>query len=278
MEAVTEEPPIVKLSDLSCGYRGHAVLEHVSFELFRGQVMVLLGPNGVGKTTLFRTMLGLLDPLEGSVEICGSPLSSHGKGREPKRVAYVPQAHVPSFSFTVLEIVLMGRTPMMGTFATPSEQDRQAARECLDALGLGTIAERPYTEISGGERQMTLIARALAQEPEVLVMDEPASSLDLGNQAKLLSMVRDLAKDRGMSVLMTTHNPDHALLVADRVLLMARRDGKVSCLCGSREEVLTAQNLSSAYGTKVEVIEGSGLSACALRLQRDPENGEGGQR
>jgi iron complex transport system ATP-binding protein len=274
---VSGRPPVVVVSDLSCGYRGRAVLEHVSFELSRGQVMALLGPNGVGKTTLFRTMLGLLEPIGGSVRMCGEPPSGGGRRRVPSHVAYVPQAHVPSFSFSVLEVVLMGRTPMMGAFATPSERDRRAAMGCLEALGLGAIADRPYTEVSGGERQMTLIARALAQGPEVLVMDEPAASLDLGNQARLLSMVRDLARGRGISVLMTTHNPDHALLVADRVLLMVREGARVSCVCGGRDEVLTAQNLSRAYGTRVEVIEGSGLSACALRLSEAPDEGRGRQ-
>ncbi|RDB64670.1 hypothetical protein C1878_02190 [Gordonibacter sp. 28C] len=260
---------MIAVRDLRCGYDGRAVVENVSFEVERGQVLVLLGPNGVGKTTLFKTVLGLLPRLGGEVLLDGAPLDAKPGSDDLKRIAYVPQAHVPAFAFTVAEVVVMGRTPRIKAFAAPSERDRAFARKTLVELGLEHLAERPYTEVSGGERQMILIARALVQEPDVLIMDEPAASLDFGNQAILLRMVRDLSRSRGLSVLMTSHNPDHALLVADKVLLLSKGGG---CRCGRVEDVLDDESLTDAYGTPIDIIEkaagpnGAALRSCVLRL------------
>ncbi len=248
---------MLEIRNLTCGYAEKPVVCGVNLSLDAGEIVAILGPNGVGKTTLFKTVLGILPRLGGEVELDGRPLDMRPGGPHMRRIAYVPQAHAPAFAFTVEEIVLMGRTSRMGAFSTPSEGDRAAARRVLADLGLGDIVGRPYTQISGGQRQMVLIARALVQEPDVLVMDEPAASLDLGNQARLLSSIRELASDRGLAVLMTTHNPDHALLVADKVLLFGRDGGT---LFGDASEVCRADSLSHAYGTPVGIVEGP--SAC----------------
>lgn len=260
---------MLAVENLSCGYGGKFIVRNLSFEIERGSVLVLLGPNGIGKTTLFKTVLGLLPRLGGNILLEGVPLDMRPGGADLKRIAYVPQAHVPAFAFSVLDVVLMGRTPRMKAFSAPTERDRSASAAVLEELGLTALAQRPYTEISGGERQMALIARALVQQPDVLVMDEPTASLDLGNQAKLLRMVRSLSQERNLTVIMTSHNPDHALLVADDVLLMTA-EGHMH---GAAREVLTQENLSVAYGTPIEVIEAhleeadcSALRSCALRL------------
>lgn len=255
------EGALLSVRDLRCGYGDATVLPSVSFDVHAGELLVMLGPNGVGKTTLFKTILGLLPALGGEVLLSGEPFK--GKGGAAKRIAYVPQAHVPAFPFTVEEIVLMGRTPRISAFSTPSGADRELVKRTLDELGLLHLAKRPYTEVSGGERQLILVARALAQEPDVLVMDEPASSLDFGNQAKLLRLLTALKRERSLGVLMTTHNPDHALLVADGALLFTES----GCLHGPTSEILTESNLSRAYRTPVAIVGGDGVPAsCTLKL------------
>jgi iron complex transport system ATP-binding protein len=245
---------MLEVRGLACGYRGRRVLDDVTFTVGDGRAAVILGPNGVGKTTLFKTLLGLLAPLGGEVLLDGHRIDLRAGSSDMRRIAYVPQSHVPSFSFTVTEVVVMGRTPRLGRFATPSATDVAKAREVLGQLGLDDLADRDYTQLSGGERQMVLIARALVQEPAVLMMDEPAASLDLGNQARLLRAARKLADERGLSVVMSSHNPDHAFLVADDVLLVSRDGTKF----GPANDLLDAAELSRVYDTRVRVLEGSG--------------------
>jgi iron complex transport system ATP-binding protein len=252
---------MLEVQNLTCGYAGKSLVENVNFRISNGETLVLLGPNGIGKTTLFKTMLGLIPKINGEVLMDGSPLDMKPDSTDMRRIAYVPQEHESAFAFTVVEIVLMGRTAKMQPFATPSSADKDAVRNTLRTLGLDYLQDCFYTEISGGERQMVLIARALVQEPDVLVMDEPAASLDLGNQAKLLRIVRDLSRDRDLSVLMTSHNPDHALAIADKVLLL-RKGGFVH---GTADEILNGELLSEAYGTEIEII-GNDLRSCVLKV------------
>ena len=257
---------LLSVRNLKCGYDGKVVLPDISFDLASGELLVMLGPNGVGKTTLFKTILGLIPKLDGSVLLSGKPFEGHGSNA--KRIAYVPQAHVPAFPFAVEEIVLMGRTPRLTTFETPSDSDRRLAEEVLDELGLLHLAKRAYTEMSGGERQLILVARALVQELDILVMDEPASNLDFGNQAKLLKILSSLTKERNLAVLMTTHNPDHALLVADSALLFTSG----TCVHGPVGEVITEESLSLAYNTPIAILERcdctspDALRTCTLKL------------
>lgn len=234
---------------LGFGYRGHAVGRGVDLELRAGEVMCLLGPNGGGKTTLFKTLLGLLPAQAGSVSLDGRDLARLSRGELARRVGYVPQAHASFFPFSVREVVLMGRAAHLELFATPGARDRARAGEALAMLGIAHLAERIFTEISGGERQMTLIARALAQEPAILVMDEPTANLDFGNQARVLAIIRDLAA-RGLSIILSTHDPDQAFACADRVALL--REGTIVAM-GKPREVLTAPALRQLYGVEVAV-------------------------
>lgn len=235
--------------DLSIGYPGRLVGSGISLALGRGEVLGLLGPNGAGKTTLFRTLLGLQPALAGMVTIDGAPIAGLRPAELARRMAYVPQAHVTEFSYAVLDIVLMGRTARLRPFASPGAADARIAREKLDGLGIGDLAAADYTRISGGQRQLVLIARALAQEAPILVMDEPTASLDFGNQAMVLARIRDLAAE-GYGVVLSTHDPDHALLVAHRVAVIANGGLKAA---GAANEVVTGDMLSDVYGTPVLV-------------------------
>lgn len=239
------------VQDLAFGYPGKEVGRGVSFSLAGGEVLCLLGPNGGGKTTLFKTILRLLAARRGGVIVDGEPVAGWSRRRLARVFGYVPQAQLGVFPFTVAEIVLMGRTAHIGPFATPSHGDRAVAEEALAVLGIGHLAARSYTEISGGERQLTLIARALAQQPAILVMDEPTASLDFGNQVRVLGEIEQLAR-RGIAVMLSTHDPDHAFLCAHRVALL--HEGRLARL-GPRGEVITRESLHEVYGVEVMVME-----------------------
>ena len=235
---------------LAYGYPERTIGADVELALTAGRVICVLGPNGGGKTTLFRTLLGLLPLRSGRIALGGRPLQDWSRRNLARVVGYVPQAHAASFAFTVREIVLMGRTAHVGPFATPSHRDRDAADAALATLGITHLAERVYTEVSGGERQLTLIARALAQEAQLLVLDEPTASLDFGNQLRVLDRLRALA-DGGIGILFSTHDPDHAFLCAEQVLML--RDGCILSV-GRPENVITRDNLRLLYGVEVEVV------------------------
>ncbi|HEY2134267.1 MAG TPA: ABC transporter ATP-binding protein [Xanthobacteraceae bacterium] len=245
--------------ELSIGYRDHLVGSDISLSLGAGEVLCLLGPNGAGKTTLFRTLLGLQPPLGGAVLIGDAPLAGLPPAEIARRLAYVPQAHVTEFSYSVLDVVLMGRTARLKPFASPGAADERVAIDKLAGLGIADLASHDYTRISGGQRQLALIARALAQETPILVLDEPTASLDFGNQSLVLSRIRDLAR-QDFGIVLSTHDPDHALLVATRVAIIA--DGGLRAI-GPPDEVVTAKLLSAVYRTEVLVEETrSGRRVC----------------
>ena len=237
-------------SGLAIGYRDREVGRGLDVKLQQGEVLALLGPNGSGKTTLLKTLLGILTPLAGEPTIDGTPIGRLSAGERARRIAYVPQSHTPSFAFTVETIVLMGRTAHGNLFSAPSAADRAVAARALERFGIAALSTRPYTMISGGERQLVLLARALAQEPRFIVLDEPTASLDFGNQGKVLREMRALAAS-GHGVLFTTHDPNHALRAADRAFLM--RSGS-RLAEGKEREVLTRGRLEELYGTPVEAL------------------------
>ncbi|HEV7318685.1 MAG TPA: ABC transporter ATP-binding protein [Ensifer sp.] len=260
------------IRNLTFGYRGRQVGTNISLSLETGEVLALLGPNGAGKTTFFKTILGLLPVRTGNVLLDAKPLSTWPRRERARRIAYVPQAHAALFPFTALDVVLMGRAPHLQPFSSPGARDRDIALSALRGLGMAHIAERPYTEISGGERQIVLIARALAQEPTILIMDEPTANLDYGNQMRVLSHIRALAAS-GLSVVLSTHNPDHAFLVADRVALL---HASTIAAIGPPDDVLTPAALNQLYNIDVVIgsIEGSPARLCAPRLAAPtPEKG-----
>jgi iron complex transport system ATP-binding protein len=235
---------------LSIGYPGRLVGENLDVAVASGEVLALLGPNGGGKTTLLKTLLGLLRQKAGEVRLDERPLSSLGGAERARLVAYVPQSHAATFAFTVETIVLMGRSAHGSLFSRPSQHDRDVALQMLERFGILHLRDRPYTMISGGERQLALLARALAQEPRFVVLDEPTASLDFGNQGRVLREIRTLA-GAGHGVLFTTHDPNHALRAADRAYLL--RDGK-RLAEGPVGSVLQRAQLEELYGGPVELL------------------------
>jgi iron complex transport system ATP-binding protein len=232
---------------LTIGYSDRVVGRGLDVALKQGEVLALLGPNGGGKTTLLKTLLGILRPRAGEVAIGGRALARISLRERARLIAYVPQVHVPSFAFTVESVVLMGRTAHGSLFSPPSARDRAVAAGALERFGIAQLAQRPYTMISGGERQLTLLARALAQEPQFVVLDEPTASLDFGNQGRVIREIRTLATS-GHGVLFTTHDPNHALAAADRAYLL-RRGAQVGE--GLVADVLTLDKLSALYGARI---------------------------
>jgi iron complex transport system ATP-binding protein len=254
---------MLEVKDLAFGFPRRTVGHGVSFSLGAGEVMCVLGPNGGGKTTLFRTLLGLLERQAGSVRIENHLLEELSRGDIARRVGYVPQGHAAYFAFTVREFVLMGRTAHLGAFASPAAKDLLVVDRALASLGIAALAGRPITEISGGERQLALVARALAQEPRLLVLDEPAASLDLGNQVRVLERIKDLG-EKGISILFSSHDPNHAFSCAGRALLLA--EGRALEI-GQPRDVIRADTLQRMYGVSVQVLETqAGMHACLPRL------------
>ena len=236
---------------LAIGFGPRVVAERIEATLAPGEVTCLLGPNGSGKTTLLRTLLGVLPALAGEVLLDARPLSRWPVRERAQRLAYVPQAAASDFEFTLLEIVEMGRTPVLGLFGAPGVRDRLAALEALERLGIAALAQRPIGAVSGGERQLAYIARALATHATHLLMDEPTASLDFANQALILDEIARLARE-GTAVLFTTHHPDHALRIAHRALLLGKG---TPVAAGAASSTLNSRNLSALYGRQVEVAE-----------------------
>jgi iron complex transport system ATP-binding protein len=242
---------VLELRGLSFGYPERTVGRDASLRMSAGEIFCLLGPNGCGKTTLFKTMLGLLPPIGGDVLLDGEDIRTLSRSRIALRIAYVPQAQVVPFAFTALEIVLMGRVAHRGAFSSPTQHDRAIALASLEALQISALAHRDVTRLSGGQRQL-----------ELIVMDEPTASLDFGNQVRVMREIKRLAS-RGVGVVLSTHDPDHAFAAAGRVALM--RDGEIVAL-GSPEDVMTAERLESVYDTPVSIERlSNGQLACAPR-------------
>ena len=232
----------------------------VDLALSSGEAVAILGPNGGGKTTLLKTLLGFLRPRAGRVMVDDVELDRLDDRTRARSIAYVPQHHTGVFAFSVLEVVLMGRSAHAGVFSAPSAADRKIALAMLERLGIATLAERPYTMISGGERQLALVARALAQQPRYIILDEPTASLDFGNQGKVMQQIRALAAE-GLGVLFTTHDPNQALRYADRVALIGQ--GRMLAT-GAASAVLTERALRDLYQSEVKLVRGAGETVAFL--------------
>ncbi|WP_395710165.1 ABC transporter ATP-binding protein [Reyranella sp.] len=234
---------------LAIGYDRRTVARGIDVSVGAGEVLCLLGPNGSGKTTLFKTLLGLLPALAGAVTLDGQSLHGFTRRELARRIAYVPQAQIMEFAYTVLDLVLMGRTAHLGPFAAPGVRDHERAMAALADLGIADLAHADANRISGGQRQLCLIARAIAQDAALLVMDEPTASLDLGNRLLVLERVRTLSA-RGLGIVFSTHDPDQARELATKVAVIA--EGRLAAQ-GTPQDTLTGPILSSIYGVPVMV-------------------------
>ncbi len=227
-----------------------AVLHDISVQIHAGEILFLLGRNGCGKTTLMRCLSGLLHPAAGEVLLHDRNITSIPPAERARRVGLIPQIHSPAFAYTVHDIVLMGRAPHLRLFDKPGSSDHAAADAALDRVGMLDFRDRPYTQLSGGQRQMVMIARGLTQQCDILLMDEPDAHLDPRNQHLIMEIVRDLTRE-DLTFVISSHTPNHALAYADRVLLL--REGRCLAL-GVPPATLTEPLLSSAYGMDTEII------------------------
>ena len=234
---------ILECRGLTKRYSYLEALSQVDLRIERGKIVGLLGPNGSGKTTLMRTILGVLPPLHGDILLDGVAVNHLSDRERAAAIAWVPQAHDGAFAFTALDMVMMGLAPQLAAFAVPGAKEREIAHQQLAMLEISHLALRRWNTLSGGERQLVLIARALAQRPRLLLLDEPASSLDFGHQIRLLDTLVTL-KNSGMALLMSTHHPLHARAIADSVVRV-EPNGEVSQ--GLPEHQLAADRLAALY-------------------------------
>ena len=242
---------ILDVRSLSFSYGKNQVFEDVSFSLGKGKILCILGSNGAGKSTLLKCLAGILKPAAGAVRVLGKDEASLGARDIARVVGYVPQQDEVAFPFTVLDFVVMGRTPHLSLFASPGAKDLEIARKAIAIVGLSALEERQISNLSGGQRQMVVIARALAQQPALLLLDEPTSHLDFGNQIIVLKSIQKLASS-GMSIVMNTHMPDHAFLVGSSAA--ALKGGKLAFV-GDVDTVVNSKTMSSVYGVNVAVRE-----------------------
>lgn len=242
---------LITVNHVTYRYTRRPVLNDISLSFSPGEVVSLLGPNGSGKTTLLKLLIGLYPTQKGQVLLEGRSVSAIPSKQLARRMAYVPQVHRLSFDYRVLDVVLMGRMPHKPFFFRYGDADEKAALKALERLAIIHLKDRSYTAVSGGERQLILIARALVQGADIFIMDEPVNGLDYGNQIRLLGRIADLARD-GYTFIKTTHFPDHALWISDRVIML--NAGQVIA-DGSTEEVITKVNLYKLYNIPVNVLK-----------------------
>lgn len=240
------------VENLSFAYdTGKLVLDNVSFSILPGSVTSILGPNGSGKTTLLKLLLGLQKPLTGSVKVFDRDLTSMSLTERARKLAYVPQKHSAVFSYRVADVVAMGRLPFAGIFCRVSDDDYQLAFQSMQKLGIEHLADRSYTGISGGEQQLVMVARALVQQADILILDEPVAGLDYGNQLMLLEHLRNLARS-GITCIKTTHYPEHALWTSDQAVFL--KAGKIVAT-GNSAEIINPEMLKTLYNVNVRVVE-----------------------
>ena len=241
---------ILEIRNLSFGYRESPVLRDISLSLAEGDVLTLLGPNGSGKTTLLNCIIRFLEDYQGTILLNGTNTSKMTTKQMAEMVAYVPQMGQLSFDYTVKEFVVMGRCARMGLLAQPKNDDYRIVEDKLNIMGVSHLSERNLDELSGGERQLAYIARALVQEPKIILFDEPTSALDYGNQINTLRLISSL-RNQGFAVVMTTHNPDHCMMLGGKVAILDKRG---TLEVGQIDEVLNEEKLRHVYGTDLRMV------------------------
>lgn len=261
---------ILQVKDLSFGYEKERTLfEGVTFSVDKGEIFSILGSNGIGKSTLLNCIANLLVPKAGQICLNGKPLPELSLKEIAQTIGYVPQMHEAAYAYEVQDYVVMGRAPYLGTFAQPSKKDYQLTEQVLEELGIASLAKRPYTELSGGERQLVSIARAIVQEPEIIILDEPTNHLDYGNQLRMIRLIQRLA-EKGYGIILTSHMPDHVLQLNGNVGILGE-DGKLQV--GSTDEIMTKENLEKLYHVQIHMIyaEEVGRKICVATTMAEME-------
>jgi iron complex transport system ATP-binding protein len=238
------------VQDAAFSYEEMDIFSGLNFDVRKGELLCLMGANGCGKTTLLRCMNGILKLKKGKVLLGGQDINTMTEADVAKKMGFVFQDNTAPFPYPVIDIVSMGRAPYLGTFSTPSSADIKIAEEALEMVGMLALKDRPFTRISGGQRQLVAIARAITQQSEIILLDEPTSHLDFKNQTLVLRIANQLVQ-KGFSVVMSSHLPDHALLYSNRVALM--KDGKFIAV-GSPDKVITEENLKETYEIDVRIL------------------------
>ncbi len=257
---------MIEVRDLTFFHPGskNPVLRGITFRVNAGEITTVLGPNGSGKTTLFQCMLGIWKEHEGGVFLDGMPAKEMDRREVARKVAAVPQEHDPPFPYSVFDVVLMGRAAHVGLLCSPSRKDRERTKEALDTMGITHLADRPYTRISGGERQMVLIARCLAQEAPVFLMDEPTAHLDFRNQIMVLMKTRAIVRRNRLAAVLNLHDPNLAILFSDRVLLL--NEGRLVAE-GEPRAVITKENIRAVYQLEVDFLSHGQLEMICPRVE-----------
>lgn len=237
--------PAVSVNSVSAAYADQIVLNQLSFEVKTGECFILIGPNGSGKTTLMKIIAGLLRPVSGSVHIMGRRLRSYGRKDLARRMAFVPQQVPMDFPFRVQDVVLFGRSPHLGAFGIESDSDRALTVQAMDFTEVGHLANRRIDQLSGGERQRVFIARAICQEPEIILLDEPTAALDISHQLRVMDLMEKMKQEKKITTIMVSHDVNLAAMYADTLMLLHK--GKI-IHWGSPDEVLTYSTLEAAYG------------------------------
>ncbi|WP_409198141.1 ABC transporter ATP-binding protein [Methanobrevibacter acididurans] len=251
---------IMEVKNISFSYEKDSpeIFENITFNIEKGDVLCILGPNGIGKTTLIKCLNGLHEINNGKILLNKKNIKTLSFKEISKMIGYIPQGHIPSFPFSVFDVVLMGRTPYINLSAAPKEKDLTITENALKNIGIYHLKDKPYTNLSGGERQLVFLARVLAQEPDLLILDEPTSHLDFGNQIKLLEILENLSK-LGLAIVMSSHFPDHAFISCNKVAIMKN---KKFIDFGTPEDVITEENLKKAYGINVKLINFEDRKVC----------------
>lgn len=239
----------IKVENLNFSYKDRKVLSNITCEAKSGKLTSLIGANGVGKSTFFKCILGINQKYTGDIFINGENISHIKRGKLAKTIAYVPQASYSAFSYTVMEMVLMGTTSQIGFGQSPNKKHIQLACDCMEKVGITYLKDRDYSKLSGGERQLTLIARALVQQSKILIMDEPTANMDYGNQMRVTQQIKNLASE-GYTIIQSTHNPDQAIMFSDDII--ALKNGEVIAE-GNAKEVMSPELIQRLYGINVDI-------------------------